>query len=87
MKPLDRPSGQNGVGVESGLSYSHGESQHGHFGRWLQATVINEICSGRVEVVEDEAVLFVVLSYKATIVQEVCTVWPCCRWWWSIIFY
>ena len=75
MKPLDRPAGQNGVGVKSGLSYSHGESQHGHFGRWLQAAVIDEIFSVRAGVVDDEAELFVILSYQASIVHELCTVW------------
>jgi hypothetical protein len=62
--------------VESGLSYSHGESQHGPFGRWLQAAVIDEIFSVRagVVVVDDEAELFVVLSYQASIVQAVCAV-------------
>ena len=74
MKPLDRPAGQNGVGVKSGLSYSHGESQYGHFGRWLQAAVIDEICSVRAGVVDDEAELFVILSYQASIVHEICTV-------------
>jgi hypothetical protein len=74
VKPLDRPSGQNGVGVKSGLSYSHGESQYGHFGRWLQAAVIDEICSVQAGVVDDEAELFVILSYQASIVQDVYTV-------------